>query len=354
MSNVSQLEESFAEKVGVPYAIAMNSGTSTLHASLLALGIGPGDEVIVPALGPIMTSAAVIQASAEPVFCDVEPLTFTMDSRACLAKLITPNTQAIISVSLYGLPSRLDEILEICRDHELAHIIDNAQCFLSTFKGRPCEDYADAVSYSFESSKHINTGEGGMVTTLDHFVAKHARQYGNHGFAHLTALGSNLFKGELQQPGYDRHEVIGWNYRMPEVVAKNALKQVKVLEDITNTRVKVAEAIRDVLKDYPFFSLQVEPKDRTNSYWCVAAVYHDEVTGIPWSTFYAMVVERGGSGIYGAWLPPYKEQALEGYKANCPGAEYLSQRLMQIPNNYTSEEGKIQADILREVCEEIK
>jgi len=307
-----------------------------------------------------MTSAAVIQAGAKPVFCDVEPLTFTMDSRGHLPKLIRPNTKAVISVSLYGLPSRLDEIEGICEDNNMYHILDNAQCFLSTFKGRTTGDYAHVTSYSLEGSKHINTGEGGIVTTNFCITAERIRRYANHGYLNIPAEGvadsKRVPKRLLQQPGYKRHGVIGWNYRMPEIVAAQALPQVERLTEIVNTRVQIAELIREVLKDYPFFSLQVEPKDRTNSYWCVAAVYHEEESGVSWSEFYDKVIEHGGEGIYSAWLPPYKEPAIErlGYVGDCPGAEYLAPRLMQIPNNYDLEEGQRQADILREVCEEIK
>jgi len=349
MSYVTQLEQEFAARVGAKYAIAMNSGTATLHATLLAMGVDKGDEVIVPGLGPIMTSAAVIQARAKPVFCDVEPLTFTMDSRASLTKLIGPNTKAVISVSLYGLPSRLDEIQAICNDHNLFHIIDNAQSVLSTFRGNPVGNYALATSYSFESSKHINVGEGGIVTVNNEYLARKIRQYGNHGFRCLT---KHPPKSELQQLGYERHDLIGWNYRMPELVAENALEQVKVLKEIVQRRIDAAIIIRQVLREYPYFSLQAEPNDRTNSYWCVAATYHPGASDMTWSKFYKRVVELGGEGFYSAWLPPYQEQAINSI-GDCPGAEFLSTHLMQFPNNYTTGEAKRQAYILRKVCEEI-
>lgn len=159
---VTRLERTFADIMGRRHAIAMNSGTSTLHASLLALGVGPGDEVIVPALGPIMTAAAVILTGATPIFCDVEALTWVMDDRACLWDLITENTKGVISVSLYGLPCRLDSIHEMCKEYDLFHIEDNAQCFLAQFKNRLVGSYCDVASYSFESSKHVSCGEGGL------------------------------------------------------------------------------------------------------------------------------------------------------------------------------------------------
>ena len=353
--SVTQLEQAFAAKMGTKYAVAMNSGTATLHATLLAMGIGPGDEVIVPALGPIMTAAAVIQAGAKPVFCDVEPLTFTMDIRGDLWKKLSPQTKAVISVALYGLPCRLDELQDICEERQLWHIEDNAQCVLSTFRDHLVGQYSDVASYSFEQSKHINCGEGGMITADDPGLAREIRNVANHGYACMTSTGSRLPKETIQQPGYKRHNRIGWNYRLAEHLAEIALEQVNRLDDIVRQRQRVARALRIVLQDYPFFSLQVVPGDRTHSYYALGAAYHDDY-GVSWKEFYDRYKALGGDGIYGGWVVPYHEPAIAelGFGDHCPGAEYLAPRLMQFPTNETDPVALAKkVGALRVLCEDI-
>ena len=127
------LEGAFAQKIGTKYAVSMNSGTSTLHAALEAVGVGPGDEVISPALTVIMDSTATIHANAVPVYADINAATFTIDPKDVVSK-ITDKTKAIIPVSLYGLPPDYDPIIQIAKKYDLAVIEDNAQCFLSTYK----------------------------------------------------------------------------------------------------------------------------------------------------------------------------------------------------------------------------
>jgi perosamine synthetase len=360
-SAVTRLEQAFARKMGTKYAVAMNSGTATLHATLLAMGIGPGDEVIVPGLGPIMTAAAVIQAGATPVFCDVEPLTFTMDIRGDLWKKLGPNTKAIISVAIYGLPVRLGELWDICQERGIYHIEDNAQCFLGTYQGRLVGKYSHVASYSFEQSKHVNCGEGGIITTDDVVLAQNIRKYANHGYISMTAEGSSLPKNVIQMPGYQRHDRIGWNYRMPESIAELALPRVEELESIVYRRIEIAEMFRGIMKDYRFFSPQVIPKDRTCSYWTVAAVYHEEEAGMSWQDFYELLVKNGGEGPYAGWVVPYNEPAFdqllrgpEWRGDNCLCAEYLSSRLMQFPNNHaTITEAARHVRALRATCEQV-
>jgi len=353
---VSQLEKAFAKKMGVEYAIAMNSGTSTLHATLVALGIGPGDEVIVPALGPIMTAAAVIHAGAKPVFCDVEPFTFVLDNRACLRILLTHRTKAVISVSLYGLPVRLDEVEAFCEDHNIVHIEDNAQCLFARFKDDLVGHFSHAASYSFEQSKHISCGEGGIVTTNDGYLAENIRRYANQGYACMTAEGSSLTKEEIQQLGYKRHSCIGWNYRMAEPLAEIALNQVERMEEIVNQRRANAEMLRLVLKDYDFFFPQVVPTDRTHAYYTLAAMYDSETTNVKWGQLYDRYKHYGGDGFYSCWSVPYAEPALAdcGYSGKCTCAEHLAERIVQFPTNQKNADEITQcAQALRKTCDEI-
>lgn len=354
-SYVSELEKTFAKLMGRRHAVAMNSGTSTLHASLLALGVGPGDEVIVPALGPIMTAAAVILTGATPIFCDVEGLTFVMDNRACLWDLVTERTKGVISVSLYGLPCRLDEIHNFCKEYDLFHIEDNAQCYLSRFKGHLVGGFCDVASYSFESSKHVSCGEGGIITCDNDELAVRIRKLANHGYAALNADGGTLLRNEIQDPNYKRHDCIGYNYRLPEILAEIALEQVERLEAICQRRIENADTLRNVLKEYKFFTPQVIPADRTHSYYTLGTLYHEKETGVSWREFYNRFVALGGEGFYGGWSVVYQEPAYpwKVYKP-CVCAESIQPMLMQFPTNQMSGEAEYQAGILDGLCREIK
>jgi len=177
-----ELEQQFAKKMGSKYAIAFNSGTSTLHAALLAIGIKRGDKVIVPALGPIMTSAAVVHAGGIPVFADVQESTFNIDPEDIKRKM-TPEIKAIIGVHLYGLPCDMDAL----KSFGVPVIEDCAQALLATYKGKTAGTIGAFGSFSFENSKHISCGEGGMLLTDDERLATLARQIGGHGFVGLTS-----------------------------------------------------------------------------------------------------------------------------------------------------------------------
>lgn len=352
---VTRLERAFAKKMGRKHAVAMNSGTSTLHASLLALGVGQGDEVIVPALGPIMTAAAVILTGAKPVFCDVEGLTYVLDNRACLWDLINERTKAVISVSLYGLPCRLDEIQAICQDYGLHHIEDNAQCFLSTFGGKLVGSYSDVASYSFESSKHISCGEGGIITCDNDELATRIRKLANHGYAALGADGGSLGRVNIQDPAYKRHDTIGYNYRLAEPLAKIALEQVERLEHIVEGRIQNAETLREIIRQYKFFTPQVIPSDRTHSYYTLGTLYHPDISGVSWKEFYNRFTAMGGEGFYGGWAVVYTEPAYPWIVTQrCTCAEDLQPNLMQFPTNQKWGEADNQAMILDKLCKEIK
>jgi perosamine synthetase len=185
------LEAAFCEKFGVKYAIAMNSGTATLHSALVACGVAPGDEVIIPALTVIMDATAVIHAGAIPVYADINPNTFNIEPTT-LEQRITPRTKAIIAVVV---------------------IEDNAQCFLGKYRGKIAGTIGDMASFSFENSKHISCGEGGIVVTNNEQYAEKARKIGGHGYKHLKANEGRvrLRQDDFQRPDYKRFDTVGYN-----------------------------------------------------------------------------------------------------------------------------------------------
>lgn len=154
-----RLEVSFSKKFGSTYAIAFVNGTATMHAALEAMGIGDGDEVIVPPLTMSATTFAVLQANATPVFADIDPDTFQIDPSS-IEQRITPRTRAIITVALYGLSPDMDPIMKLADKHGLKVIEDNAECFLGKYKGKLVGTIGHCSSFSFQSSKHLTSGEG--------------------------------------------------------------------------------------------------------------------------------------------------------------------------------------------------
>ena len=347
-----EFEQAFAKKFGVRYAIALNSGTSALHASLEAAGIGPGDEVISPALTVIMDATATIHANAIPVFADIDPMTFTIDPQD-IEKKITKRTKAIIPVSLYGLPPDMYKIMDIANRNNLIVIEDNAQCFLSKYKGQLMGTIGHMASYSFENTKHISCGEGGMVITNNEKYAEMVRKIGGHGFKNLRAdegrirLNQDIF----QNPNYKRHDEIGWNYRLPEFNAAIALAQLEKIDELIEMRVKSAKLFIDVMSNCDYLIPQNIPEGYTNSYYTLGAVYEGEKSiGLSWEEFRKEYIKNGGDGIYGAWSVPYLEPVIAERKfvkrcpwvyenviygkGLCPIAEKLQPKLMQFKTNY--------------------
>ena len=206
---VEALEEEFARYCGVSYAVSVNSGTAALHAALLALGLGQGDEVITVAHTFIATVEAIVAAGAKPVFIDIDPKSYTMDP-AQLAAAITPRTRAIIPVHLYGQPSELDPILSIAEAAGLAVIEDACQAHGAIYRGRRAGSLGAIGCFSFYPSKNLGAaGEGGIAVTDSPLYAERMRGIRDHG-----------------QSGRYRHEVVGFNYRLPALQA--AVLRVKL------------------------------------------------------------------------------------------------------------------------------
>ena len=359
------LEQAFSKRIGTRYGVAFNSGTSTLHAALEAVGVGPGDEVISPALTVIMDSTATFHANAVPVYCDVDEETFNLDP-AKLEALITPKTKAIIAVALYGLSPDYDRILAIAKKYNIAVIEDNAQAVLSTYKGKTLGTIGDIASFSFENTKHISCGEGGMILTDSEEYAEKCRKLGGHGFKNLRAedgrvrLNADMF----QNPAYKRHDSLGWNYRMPEFTAAVAFAQLERVDTLVQMRKDSAKIFIDAIGDCDFLIPQKEPEGCENTYYSLGVRYlGEEKLGVSWADFRKEYVAMGGDGYYGAWSVPYLEPVISErvfakrlpsvyenvsyHEGLCPVAEKVQKQIMQMKTNYRDIElAKQKADVL--------
>lgn len=354
-----KLETAFAEKFNSKYAIGHCNGTATLHVALLSCGVGVGDEVIVPPLTMSSTSIPVVLCGAIPVFADCDVNTFQISADS-IEKCITEKTKAIITVSLYGLAPDYDKILEICKKHNLILIEDNAECFLGEYKGKLVGEFGDFASYSFQASKHITTGEGGMLTTNNKELADKARQFNCLGYAGVSAEAGKITKNDIQDPQYSRHVSFGYNYRMSELQAACALGQLERAEELVQRRIEVANIFDEAIENQNLLKKQFEPAGCKNSYWAYCLILDTDNPSKDWYNFRVLFQKNGGDNYYAAWKLSYNEPAYQNIlqkqpgvwqkydETCCPNAEYLQKRMIQLKTNYWDiEEAKEQAEILK-------
>ena len=355
----NKLEEEFAKKFHSKYAIGHCNGTATLHVALLSCDVGVGDEVIVPPLTMSSTSIPVVLCGAIPVFADCDINTFQISAES-IEKCITEKTKAIITVSLYGLAPDYDKILAICKKHNLVLIEDNAECLLGEYKGKLVGEFGDFASYSFQASKHITAGEGGMLTTNNKELADKARQFNCLGYAGVSAEEGKITKNDIQDPQYSRHVSFGFNYRMSELQAACALGQLERAEKLVQMRIDVANVFDDIIENQNILKKQLEPEGYKNSYWTYCLVLDTDNPEKDWYAFRDLFQKNGGDNYYAAWKLSYNEPAYQNVLQNqpgvwqkydencCPNAEYLQKRMIQLKTNYWDiEEAKEQAKILK-------
>lgn len=360
----TKLEKAFAEKFHTKYAIGHTNGTSTLHTAVHACGVNPGDEVIVPSLTMASTAFGVLQNGAIPVFADVDKETFNIDISK-LESLVTPRTKAVISVSLYGLAPEYDELISFCKKHKLALIEDNAECFLGTYKGKLVGEFGDFASFSFQASKHLTAGEGGMLITNNLDLANAARAFNTLGYAGVSATQGKITRDTIQDPTYSRHISLGFNNRMSELQAAVALAQLERSEELVNQRKVVGKLFNEVIGNSDLLIPQFTPEYCENSYWAYSMVLNTDKPETEWYRFRELFKKNGGDGYYAAWKLNYEEplflnivQNMEGVwqkynKGLNPVAEYLQPRMIQLKTNYWDfAEAEKQAEVLEKTIKE--
>lgn len=360
----SKLEASFAERFHSMYAIGHCNGTATLHVALMACGVGPGDEVIVPALTMSSTSIPVVLCGAIPVFADSDIDTFEISADS-IEKCITEKTKAVITVSLYGLAPEYDKIIALCKKHNFALIEDNAESFLGEYKGKLVGEFGDFASFSFQASKHLTAGEGGMLTTNNEELADKARRLNCLGYAGVSAKQGKITRNDIQDPNYSRHISFGYNYRMSELQAACALGQLERVDELIQRRIDVAALFDAAIQGQTLLRKQAEPESYKNSYWTYCLVLDTDNPDVDWYRFRDMFQKNGGDGYYAAWKLSYNEPAYQNilqpmpgvwqkFDENlCPNAEYLQKRMIQLKTNYWDiGEAKKQAGILEKTIKE--
>lgn len=245
---VREFERAFAERMGVKYAQAVNTGTAAVKVALVALGIKPGDEVITQAFNFVATIEAIVDAGATPVLVNVDD-TLNMDP-AALARAITPKTRAIVPVHMLGVAADLEAILPIARAHGVPVLDDNCESIGANWNGQMLGVQATAAAFSFDFGKTITTGEGGMVTTDDYEIHKLASEYHDHGHENNPKLPR----------GRDSRRIPGFNYRMTELQAAVGLAQLKKLTSIVQRNREVYAIFEQALSGIEGIQLRRIPK----------------------------------------------------------------------------------------------
>ncbi|MEZ6131813.1 MAG: DegT/DnrJ/EryC1/StrS family aminotransferase [Planctomycetaceae bacterium] len=248
---VDQFEGAFADYIGVKYAISCSNGTTALHVALLALGIGPGDEVIVPTLTYIASANAVTYTGAKPIFVDSAAGTWQIDVDD-VRRAITARTRAIMAVHLYGQACNMNEIVALARDHDLLVVEDCAEAIGTRIGAQHVGTFGDIASFSFYGNKTITTGEGGMVVTNNPTLRNRT--------SHLKGQGLAEFREYW-------HDIIGYNYRMTNICAAIGCAQLERIDSTLAKKREIAGWYRARLADA--FEFQVEERGTTHSHWMV-------------------------------------------------------------------------------------
>ncbi|MBI1276255.1 aminotransferase class V-fold PLP-dependent enzyme [bacterium] len=255
---INRFEKGFAEFTGAAYATSVHNGTVAIHLALEALGIGKGDEVIVPTLTYVASVNTIVQAGAVPVFAESEPTYWQLDP-ADIEKRITPKTKAVMVVHLYGQACDMDAIMAICQKHKLLLVEDCAEAFGTLYKGRHVGTFGDAGTFSFFGNKTITTGEGGMVTFKDEAAYKRA--------AHLKNQGVSATRQYW-------HDIVAYNYRMTNIQAAIGCAQLERAEATIAKKRELAEWYREGLKGLPV-SVHAEAPGTRHSYWMCSIMVND-------------------------------------------------------------------------------
>jgi perosamine synthetase len=335
---VPRLEEQFARCVDRRHGVAVCNGSAALELAVAALGIGPGDEVILPTFTIISCALAVVRAGAIPVLVDCDESTWNMRTDQ-IAERITPRTRAIMIVHVYGLPVDMDPVLDLARRRGLLIIEDAAEMHGQTYNGRPCGSFGDISIFSFYPNKHVTTGEGGMVLTDDDELADRCR----------------LMRNLCFQPGKRYvHNDLGWNFRLSNLQAAVGVAQLERLGEFINRKRMMGRRYTELLGDIAGLQLPVMRMNYAeNIYWVYGVVLDDAVQFEAEEAMRRLAV-RGVATRPFFW-PMHEQPVLR--KLNLfgnekyPSAERLARRGFYLPSGLALSDEQIRAvaDAVRKV-----
>lgn len=306
-ARTAEFEKQFASMLGVKHAIAVSNGTCAIQIALLAEGIGPGDEVITSPFTFIATANAIVFTGAKPVFADIEIDSFNISPEQIEAA-ITPRTKAILPVHLYGQVCDMDEIEAIAKKYGLKIIEDACQSVLATYKGKHAGSFGTGT-FSFYATKNMMTGEGGMITTNDDYIADQCRLVRNHGMKQRYV-----------------HEMVGYNFRMTDIQAAIGLAQIQRVEAFTEKRRENAAIFNEKIHSV------VTPKELADR----KHVWHQYTIRVENDQRDAAMEQLNQAGIFpGIYypIPLHKQQSMEKYidSGSFPVTEQACNEVLSLP-----------------------
>lgn len=314
---ISKFEAAFTEYMGTGLSRCTSSGTTALHLALLGLEIGPGDEVIVPDLTFGATANAVIHAGAQPVFVDVDPVTWTIDPSQVRAA-ITNKTKAVIPVHLYGHPCEMEQLVDVCRTHNLKIIEDCAESLGAEYKGQKVGLFGDVSCFSFFANKIITTGEGGMVWCRDEAIFDRISEFRDHGMSKTRRYW---------------HNVPGYNYRMTNIQAAVGLAQIEQIQRFLETRNKIANRYTQHLKNIKGLVLPPVCDWAKSICWLYTVQIDEQKLGVDIKTLTSRLLERGIE-TRNVFYPLHDQPAFKAYRhLDSPVSAQLSARGLSLPTS---------------------
>jgi dTDP-4-amino-4,6-dideoxygalactose transaminase len=343
---VAQFEQAFAARHRVGHALATSSCTTGLHLILAAMGIGPGDEVIVPAFTWVATANVVLYCGATPVLADVAPDTYNIDP-ADVARRLTPRTRAVIAVHLFGLCADMDALRQVVPAH--VAIIEDAACAAgASYRGVPAGGLAAAAAFSFHPRKSITTGEGGMVTTNDPQLARTADKLRNHG-AEISEEQRHLGPRPYLLAEFN---LLGFNYRMTDLQGAVGLAQLAKLDQFIAERDRWARWYMDELQSIPWLRMPALPTAGTHAWQAFVTYVEPQHAPRPRNDIMQELQSAGIStrpGTHAVHLLGYYRKRFGLRPADCPAARDCDANTMAIPLH-----NRMSADDYRHVVTALK
>lgn len=332
---VTEFEEKFAKYVGAKRAVSTQSGTAAIHITLYELGIGKGDEVIIPALTFIGTVNPVLYVGAKPVIVEVESDSWNINPEE-VRKVITKNTKAIIPVHVYGVPSNMDAIMEIAGDYGIYVIEDGTESLGASYKGKQTGTFGVFGCFSFNGNKLITTGGGGMVVTDDVSRAEHIKFLVN--------------QARDDSRGY-YHPEMGFNYRMTNIEAALGLAQLQRIDEFLNKKRRFKQIYQEILSDLANVRFQREYYGANGSWWLTCIKVDNKGMDI---NDLVLKLEEKDVPTRRIFMPLCEMSYLKKYSEPCPNAYEIYKKGICLPSSTLNEERDIEkvASLLREILSE--
>jgi perosamine synthetase len=330
---VAAFEQAVADRVGAQHGVALSSCTTALHLALVLLGIGPGDEVIVPSLSFIATANAVIYIGATPVFADVELSTQNLSAETIKA-VVTPRTRAVVLVHQAGIPADIDTVHALCDPLGVAVVEDAACAIGASYRGRAIGGHTELATLSFHPRKVITTGEGGMLLTSRDEWAARAKRLREHGMT-LSAAARHE-RTDLVLEEYDE---VGFNYRMTDIQAAVGLVQLEKLDSIVARRRELADRYRHLLADLDGAMTAADPPYGQSNFQSFWVLLPDDFP----ITRNELLMSMAAAGISGrrGIMAAHREPAYAGRSPVClPCTEHLTDRSLILPMFHEMTEGE--------------